>query len=169
MGGVAFKAPVLATFFLIVMFATLAMPGSSNFVGEFLILLGTFDSHLAVAVIASIAVVGAAFYALRLFIAAMHNRVGGEVHSREIGAIEAIAIVPLIAIILVLAFYPQFGLNKSEGAAKVAIAPAALAGGGSVPYGLPGAQSTAAVHWKFPPLSQTAYSPSRSSKGVNAQ
>ena len=78
MGGVAFKAPVLATFFLIITFANLAMPGSSNFIGEFMILLGTFDSHMAIAVIASLAVVGAAFYALRLFISSMHNRVGGR-------------------------------------------------------------------------------------------
>ena len=68
MGGVAFRAPVLATLFLIVTFANLAMPGSSNFIGEFMILLGTFDSHMAIALIASVAVVGAAFYALRLFI-----------------------------------------------------------------------------------------------------
>jgi NADH-quinone oxidoreductase subunit M len=168
MGGVAFKAPVLATFFLIITFANLAMPGSSNFIGEFMILLGTFNSHLAIAVIASVAVVGAAFYALRLFITSMHNRVGSEVHSREIGVTEAIAIVPLVAIILVLAFYPQFGLNKSEGSVKVAIAPAALAGG-SVPYALSGAQSTAAVHWKTPPPSQVAYSPSKSSEGVNSR
>ena len=40
MGGIAFRAPVLAALFLIVALATLAMPGSSNFVGEFLILLG---------------------------------------------------------------------------------------------------------------------------------
>ena len=42
MGGLAMRAPVLATLFLIVTFATLAMPGSANFVGEFLILLGVF-------------------------------------------------------------------------------------------------------------------------------
>ena len=35
MGGIAFRAPVLAALFLIVALATLAMPGSSNFVGEF--------------------------------------------------------------------------------------------------------------------------------------
>ena len=53
MGGVAFRAPVLATLFLIVTFANLAMPGSSNFIGEFMILLGVFDAHMAIAVIAS--------------------------------------------------------------------------------------------------------------------
>ena len=46
MGGIAFRAPVLASLFLIVALATLAMPGSSNFVGEFLILLGVFRAKL---------------------------------------------------------------------------------------------------------------------------
>ena len=49
MGGIAFRAPVLAALFLIVTLATLAMPGSANFVGEFLILLGVFNSKLAIA------------------------------------------------------------------------------------------------------------------------
>jgi NADH-quinone oxidoreductase subunit M len=44
MGGGAFRAPVLAALFLIVALATLAMPGSSNFAGEFLILLGVFKA-----------------------------------------------------------------------------------------------------------------------------
>jgi NADH-quinone oxidoreductase subunit M len=159
MGGVAFKAPVLATFFLIITFANLAMPGSSNFIGEFMILLGTFNSRIVIAVIASVAVVGASFYALRLFIGAMHNRVGPRVRSFEIGPAEAVAIVPLVAIILVLAFYPQFGLTKSEATMKVALSPAAAAGS-TAPYALPGA-TTASAHWKYPPLSQIAYSPSK--------
>ena len=53
MGGVAFRAPVLATLFLIVALATLAMPGSANFAGEFLILLGLFNAKLVFAIIAS--------------------------------------------------------------------------------------------------------------------
>lgn len=127
MGGIAFRAPLLATLFLVVTFANLAMPGSSNFIGEFMILLGTFQSHLAIAVIATLGVVGASFYALRLFIGAMHNRVGGRVQSFELGRAEAIAIVPLCLIILVLAFYPQFGLSRSQASVKLAIAPAASA------------------------------------------
>jgi NADH-quinone oxidoreductase subunit M len=157
MGGIAFKAPVLATLFLIVTFANLAMPGSANFIGEFMILLGAFDSHIAVALIAAVAVVGAAFYALRLFIRAMHNRVGGRVHSLEIKRNEAIAIAPLCLIILALAFFPQFGLSKSESALKLALYPAASLSS-NAPYALPGATS-ASVHWARAPLSETAYTP----------
>ena len=53
-GGIAFRAPVLAVLFLIVALATLAMPGSANFAGEFLILLGAFTSVQAIAFVASI-------------------------------------------------------------------------------------------------------------------
>src|SRR5436305_4807709 len=52
MGGIAFRAPILASLFLIVAFATLAMPGSSNFIGEFMILLGVFNAKLAIAIVA---------------------------------------------------------------------------------------------------------------------
>jgi NADH-quinone oxidoreductase subunit M len=114
MGGLAFRAPVLASLFLIVSLATLAMPGSSNFVGEFMILLGVFRAKLAISVIAFAGVVGAAVYALRLFITSMHNRLGSHDQSREIGIADAAAIVPFVAVILVLAVYPQFLLKRSE-------------------------------------------------------
>ena len=70
MGGVAFRAPVLATLFLIVALATLAMPGSANFVGEFLILLGVFDAKMVIAIIAFTGVVMAS----RLHAADVHPR-----------------------------------------------------------------------------------------------
>src|SRR5918997_3281901 len=54
MGGVAFRAPVLAAMFLIVTLATLAMPGSANFVGELLVLFGAFDAKLVYGLVASI-------------------------------------------------------------------------------------------------------------------
>jgi NADH-quinone oxidoreductase subunit M len=127
MGGVAFRAPVLATLFLVISLANLAMPGSSNFVGEFMILLGVFKTKLAISAIAFLGVVGAAVYALRLFITAMHNRVGGEVHSREIVLAEAAAIVPLVVVIIALAFYPQFGLKRSKDAVNTSLAAAAPA------------------------------------------
>lgn len=136
MGGIAFRAPILASMFLIVVLANLAMPGSSNFVGEFMILLGTFNSKLPIAIIASVGVVGAAYYGLRLFIGAMHNRVGPRVRAGadsggrgEMTLIDAIAIVPLVAIILVLAFYPQFALHRSEASLDAAVTPAAFSGG----------------------------------------
>jgi NADH-quinone oxidoreductase subunit M len=126
MGGIAFRAPVLAALALIVTLATLAMPGSSNFVGEFMILLGVFQAKTAISVIAFAGVVGAAVYALRLFISAFHNRTGPRVVSRELGLADVAAIAPIALIILVLAFYPQFGLKRSEPSVRAAVAPAAV-------------------------------------------
>ncbi len=124
MGGIAFRAPVLASLFLIVAFATLAMPGSSNFVGEFLILLGVFKAKLAIAIIAFSGVVMASVYALRLFIGAMHNRVGSGVKTRELTRMDAAVLVPLVAVIVFFAVYPQLALQRSEGSVKAAVASA---------------------------------------------
>jgi NADH-quinone oxidoreductase subunit M len=125
MGGIAFRAPVLAALFLIVTLANLAMPGSSNFVGEFLILLGVFHSKLVICVIAFTGVALAAVYSLRLFIRTMHNRVGPEVTSRDIDVREGLVLVPLVAVILFFAFYPQLALHKGAPAINRAVAPAA--------------------------------------------
>jgi NADH-quinone oxidoreductase subunit M len=127
MGGIAFRAPVLASVFLIVSLATLAMPGSANFVGEFLILLGVFQAKLVIAIVAFAGVVMASVYALRLFIRAMHNRVGKQVDSRDISIRDGAVLVPLVAVIVFMAIYPQLALRRSEGSTKAAVASAQAA------------------------------------------
>jgi NADH-quinone oxidoreductase subunit M len=129
MGGIAFRAPILATLALIVAFVTLAIPGSSNFVGEFGILFGVFNTKMPIAILASLGVVGASAYAIRLFIAAMHNRVGPRVASREIGLGDALAIVPMVLVVLVFAFYPQFGLRRSQTSVTRSVAASAVQSG----------------------------------------
>jgi NADH-quinone oxidoreductase subunit M len=122
MGGIAFRAPVLATIFLVVSLATLAMPGSGNFVGEFMILLGVFNTKLAIAAVAFSGVVMASVYALRLFIRAMHNRVGPHVDSREISLRDGLVLAPLLAVIVFMAVYPQLALRRGEGSVRTAVA-----------------------------------------------
>ncbi|HEX8086381.1 MAG TPA: NADH-quinone oxidoreductase subunit M [Solirubrobacteraceae bacterium] len=114
MGGVAFRAPVLAGLFLIVALATLAMPGSANFVGEFMILFGVFDVKIVIAIVAFTGVVLASVYMLRMFIRSMHDRVGPSVDSRDIRVRDGLVLVPLVAAILFLALYPQLPLEKGE-------------------------------------------------------
>jgi NADH-quinone oxidoreductase subunit M len=127
MGGIAFRAPVLASLFLIVSLATLAMPGSSNFVGEFLILLGVFKAKLVIAIIGFSGVVLASVYALRMFIRSMHNRVGPRVRSFDIKPLDGLVLVPLVGVIVFLALYPQLALHRSERSVKTAVAPAETA------------------------------------------
>jgi NADH-quinone oxidoreductase subunit M len=124
MGGIAFRAPVLTTMFLIVTLALLAMPGSSNFVGEFLILLGVFQAKVVFAIIAFSGVVMASVYALRMFIRAMHNRVGPEVATRDMSLRDGLVLVPLVLAILAFALYPQIALHKGEASVTRSIQPA---------------------------------------------
>jgi NADH-quinone oxidoreductase subunit M len=121
-GGIAFRAPVLASLFLICVLATLAMPGSANFAGEFLILLGVFNSKIAVAFIASTGVVLASVYALRFYIRSMHNRVGAKVTSFDLTLRDAVVLVPLVLAIIAFALYPQLALHSGEQAVKTTVA-----------------------------------------------
>jgi NADH-quinone oxidoreductase subunit M len=121
-GGIAFRAPVLAALFLIVALATLAMPGSANFAGEFLILLGVFNSKLAIALIASLGVILASVYALRFYIRSMHNRAGPSVSSFELRWADGLVLVPLVLVILAFAIYPQRALESGRQAVKSTVA-----------------------------------------------
>ena len=111
MGGMALRAPVLAALFLIVTLATLAMPGSANFIGEFYILNGLFQSKIVFAFVAISGVAMSAYYALRLYQRTMHNRKPDGVASREIGLRDGLVLAPLVLCILGLALYPQLILN----------------------------------------------------------
>jgi NADH-quinone oxidoreductase subunit M len=114
MGGMAMRAPVLAALFLIVALGTLAMPGSSNFIGEFYILNGLFQSKIVFAFIAISGVAMSAYYALRLYIGTMHNRKPDGIASREISLRDGIVLAPLVLCIVTLAFYPQFILHPTD-------------------------------------------------------
>ncbi|MGH2852238.1 MAG: complex I subunit 4 family protein [Solirubrobacteraceae bacterium] len=134
MGGIAMRAPILATIFLVVAFATLAMPGSGNFIGEFLILLGLFQTKMAFSIIAFAGVVMAAVYMLRIFIRAMHNRTGAQVSSRELRWRDALVLVPFIAVIGLFALYPQIELSRAQNTVTSSISAAvaqASSGNGS--------------------------------------
>ncbi len=121
MGGVAFRAPALAALLLILAFATLAMPGTANFVGELLILFGAFEDKLVWGLVASAGVVLASVYMIRFFIRALHNRAGEGVASTEICPLELAVIAPLVAIIVALGVYPQVILEGTEDAVARAV------------------------------------------------
>ncbi|HEX5894305.1 MAG TPA: NADH-quinone oxidoreductase subunit M [Solirubrobacterales bacterium] len=114
MGGVAMRAPVLAAMFLIVTMALLAIPGSANFVGEFYILNGIFQEKVVYAFVASVGIVLAAYYALRLYQAAMHNRKPEGLESREMGWGQGGVIAALTACIVALALWPGLILDRAE-------------------------------------------------------
>ncbi|HET6570733.1 MAG TPA: NADH-quinone oxidoreductase subunit M [Solirubrobacterales bacterium] len=122
MGGMAMRAPVLAALFLIVTLATLAMPGSANFVGEFYILNGLFQAKIVYAFVAISGVAMSAYYALRLYQRTMHNRRPDTVPSREIGLRDGLVLAPLVLCIVGLALYPQLILHRTDPAVKRSVA-----------------------------------------------
>ncbi|HEY7453003.1 MAG TPA: NADH-quinone oxidoreductase subunit M [Thermoleophilaceae bacterium] len=114
LGGMAFRAPVLAALFLITALATLAMPGSGNFIGEILILFGAFEDKLVYGLVASAGVALAAVYMIRLYQGTMHGRAGPAVESREIDTVNLAAVAPLVAIVIALGLYPNFVVHRTE-------------------------------------------------------
>jgi NADH-quinone oxidoreductase subunit M len=121
MGGIATRAPVLAALFLIVALATLAMPGSGNFVGELYILFGAFDTKLAYGLVATIGVALASVYMIRMYQRSMHNKVGPGVESFEGRRSELALLAPLVALIIFLGVYPNFVLQRTEKSTTAAI------------------------------------------------
>jgi NADH-quinone oxidoreductase subunit M len=116
MGGLALRAPVLAALLLITTFATLAMPGSGNFVGELLILFGTFNTKFVYGIVAATGVVLASVYMIRFFQRTMHGRDRAGVESRDIlpAGPDLLTIAPLIAVIIALGVCPQIVLSKLD-------------------------------------------------------
>jgi len=121
MGGLAFRAPVLAALFLIVALATLAMPGSANFAAEFLILNGVLKAKIVYAIVAGAGVVFAAVYMIRLFQRSMHNPLARGAESRDMTLTDGVVLVPVVLVILALALYPQFVLHRSQNAINTSL------------------------------------------------
>jgi NADH-quinone oxidoreductase subunit M len=123
MGGLAMKAPVLAALFLIATMALLAMPGSANFIGEFYILNGTFQAKIVYAFVAATGIVLAAYYALRLYQHAMHNRKPEGIDSREVGLLNGTVIAGLVACIVALALWPGLILHRADNSVSAQVSP----------------------------------------------
>ena len=121
LGGEALRAPVLAVLFLIVALATLAMPGSANFIGEFYILNGLFQAKIVFAFVAASGIVMSAYYALRLYQRTMHGRKPEGVESRDLGLRDIAVLAPLVACIVALAFYPQLILHRTDHSATASV------------------------------------------------
>jgi NADH-quinone oxidoreductase subunit M len=119
LGGLASRTPVLAGFFLLVALSSLGLPGLNGFVGEFLILLGTFTTNAAFAVIGSLGVVLAAIYLLWAYQRAMHGelRVGLE-DTPDVSPREYAILVPIVAAIVAIGVFPKPFLDRIEPSAE---------------------------------------------------
>jgi NADH-quinone oxidoreductase subunit M len=113
-GGLQKVMPVFAGFFLFMAFASIGLPGLNGFVGEFLVLVGSYATLPVLAIIASLGVVLAAIYLLwayeRVFTGEPdkeENKVLVDLSLREIGLLAPIAIL-----VLVIGLFPAVLLDK---------------------------------------------------------
>jgi NADH-quinone oxidoreductase subunit M len=113
-GGLQKVMPIYAGFFLFMIFASIGLPGLNGFVGEFLVLIGSYSTLPVLAIIAASGVILAAIYLLWAY-----ERVFTGVPGREENAIltdlsirEISLLTPLAALVLLLGLYPNILLDK---------------------------------------------------------
>ena len=158
-GGIARVAPLLATAFVITALASIGLPGTSGFVGEFLALLGTFERYPVVALIATTGVIFAAYYMLPMVQKILFNDLDKPENRtmEDLSAREASVLAPLILLMVLLGVHPTPLLQRMEpavsaiieyvdnGARTGPLAAAALAHEGAVARGLVGATTAGEV------------------------
>ena len=111
-GGLQRVTPIMAWSFFIAGMSSLALPGLSSFVSEFLVLVGTFTRYPVAAILATFGIVLAALYILIPVQKALHGPVTpGNENLPDLNLREKIAIAPVIAVIVALGFYPAPLLN----------------------------------------------------------
>jgi NADH-quinone oxidoreductase subunit M len=114
-GGLSKVMPVFATIFMIVTFSSIGLPGTNGFVGEFLILVGAFESELRVfTVFATTGVILAAVYMLWMFQRVMMGKVTNPKNEnlKDLSARELVVMLPLVLFIFWIGFYPNTFLEK---------------------------------------------------------
>ena len=119
LGGAAYKAPRLATFFAIAMLASCGLPGTSGFIGEFLIILGAIKFNLVIGVLAATTLIIGVCYMLWMFQRVFFEKSSVRTSSiRDLSVYETIIFLPVILLILVMGIYPQHFIAKIEPAAQ---------------------------------------------------
>jgi NADH-quinone oxidoreductase subunit M len=108
-GGLARQTPVFAGLFLVVALSSLALPGLNGFVGEFPILLGTFQTNRAAAVLGAFGAVLAALYLLWAYQRMFHGPLEGAANTSttDLTRTEVGVMVPIVALIVAIGVYPQ--------------------------------------------------------------
>jgi len=120
MGGLSARTPVYAATFGFFMLASLGLPGLSGFVGEFLVLVGTFAYNPIVAGIATLTMIFAAGYLLwmyqRLFFGDLSEFLRGlGAHLTDIRPVETLTLVPLATLVVVFGLFPGLILHLVDG------------------------------------------------------
>ena len=115
-GGLCTPMPVFAIIFMIVTLSSIGLPGLNGFVGEFLILLGTFQVNKVYAVIAATGVIFAACYMLWMFQRVVFGKVTNDKNKdlKDLSWREIAIFAPLILFIIWIGVYPSTFLDKTK-------------------------------------------------------
>jgi len=122
LGGLQKSAPMLAAAFMVVMLSSVGLPGLNGFVGEFLILLGSFAAHRWWAVVAATGVILAALYLLWAYQRVFHGPAEGDnATMSDLNTKEGLVLISLIGMIVFLGVYPKPVLDRMEPAVDALI------------------------------------------------
>ena len=126
-GGLQRITPLLAWSFFIAGMSSLALPGLSSFVSEFLVLVGTYTRYPVAAIIGTIGIILAALYILIPVQRTLHGpTTPGNENLADLNKRELLAIAPVIALIVALGFYPKPALDVINPAAANTISKAGM-------------------------------------------
>jgi NADH-quinone oxidoreductase subunit M len=119
-GGIAKVVPIFAVFFMIVSLSSIGLPGTNGFVGEFLILLGTFNSRTIYAVLGAIGIILAAVYMLWMLQRVLFQEIKHEENKKllDLNLREIVTLIPIVLLIFWIGFFPQPILSRMEPAVK---------------------------------------------------
>jgi NADH-quinone oxidoreductase subunit M len=121
MGGLWEQAPALGAMGMIFSMASLGLPGLGNFVAEFLTLLGTFRDSILFASIASLGLISATIYSLRIVQKVFLGRRNAEYTLKDLSFRESIVMASLVIAIVFTGIFPQPVINKAKTAGPKAI------------------------------------------------
>jgi len=111
--GLQSSAPVMAGVFTVAMLASIGVPGLNGFVGEFLVLIGTFIAHRWWAVVAIMGIIAAAIYLLWAYQQVFHGEPTPEdAKTRDLVWSERLVVAPLIILIVALGVFPKPVLDR---------------------------------------------------------
>jgi NADH-quinone oxidoreductase subunit M len=115
MGGLASVTPWLTGAFLFAVFASAGLPGLNNFVGEFLVIVGSFSANMVFGAIASTGVVLAAIYLLWSYQRMAYGPVREEHRSLpDVSVREVAVLAPILALLLVFGVYPRILTDRID-------------------------------------------------------
>jgi NADH-quinone oxidoreductase subunit M len=119
--GLAKVIPVYSGCLVLVGLSSIALPGLNGFVGEFLILIGSFQRYPWITVLAATGVVFAAYYMLPMIRRAVWNEVTLEENRKllDLSRLELAIIVPLLVLIVLMGVYPQPFVRRIAASAEV--------------------------------------------------